>query len=105
LKKIQVAYVGNAVGAQLNELKGTIGQHVLTSAGIDGIPVTNVENACSSASSALRLAVLEVASGSHDVALAVGVEKMYTGDTAKAAASWPREHLCQIWIYLCCWYA
>jgi len=75
------------VGAQLNELKGTIGQHVLTSAGIDSIPVTNVENACSSASSALRLAVLEVASGSHDVALAVGVEKMYTGDTAKAAAS------------------
>ena len=87
LKKIEVAYVGNAVGAQLNELKGTIGQHVLTTAGIDGIPVTNVENACSSASSALRLAVLEVASGSHDVAMAVGVEKMYTGDTAKAAAS------------------
>jgi acetyl-CoA acyltransferase len=87
LKKIEVAYVGNAVGAQLNELKGTIGQHVLTSAGIDAIPVTNVENACSSGSSALRLAVLEVASGSHDVAMAVGVEKMYTGDTAKAAAS------------------
>jgi acetyl-CoA acyltransferase len=87
LKQIQVAYVGNAVGAQLNELKGTIGQHVLTTAGIDSIPVTNVENACSSASSALRLALLEVASGNHDVALAVGVEKMYTGDTAKAAAS------------------
>ena len=87
LKQIQVAYVGNAVGAQLNELKGTIGQHVLTTAGIDSIPVTNVENACSSASSAFRLALLEVASGNHDVALAVGVEKMYTGDTAKAAAS------------------
>ena len=42
LKQIQVAYVGNAVGPQLNELKGTIGQHVLTTAGIDSIPVTNV---------------------------------------------------------------
>jgi acetyl-CoA acyltransferase len=86
-KQIQVAYVANALSQQLNELKGIVGQHVLTSAGIDRIPVTNLENACSSASSALRLAVLEVASGNYEIALAAGVEKMYTGDTAKAAAS------------------
>ncbi|UCH23426.1 MAG: thiolase family protein [Deltaproteobacteria bacterium] len=87
MNKIQVAYVGNALGPQLNELKGTIGQHILTNAGFQKIPITNVENACSSGSSALRLACLEVASGNYDMALALGVEKMYTGDSAKAAAA------------------
>ena len=87
IKRIQVAYVGNALGAQLNELKGTIGQHILTHAGFERIPITNVENACSSGSTALRLACLEVASGNHDVALALGVEKMYSGDSSKAAAA------------------
>jgi acetyl-CoA acyltransferase len=87
IKQIQVAYVGNALGAQLNELKGTIGQHILTYAGFEKIPITNVENACSSGSTALRLACLEVASGNANVALALGVEKMYSGDNAKAAAA------------------
>ncbi|MFC1820567.1 beta-ketoacyl synthase N-terminal-like domain-containing protein [Thermodesulfobacteriota bacterium] len=87
MKQIQVAYVGNALGPQLNELKGTIGQHILTHAGLQKIPITNVENACSSGSTALRLACLEVASGNHDIALALGVEKMYSGDSAKAAAA------------------
>ena len=48
-----------------------------------GIPVINVENACASAMTALRGAWLEVASGAADVALAVGVEKMFVGDTAR----------------------
>lgn len=86
-KDIQVAYVGNGLAAQLTELKGTIGQHVLTEAGIFGIPIINVENACSSASTALRGAFLEVGMGNVDVALALGVEKLYCGDTAKSAAA------------------
>lgn len=44
----------------------------------------NVENACASGSTAFRGAWLEVASGLHDVALALGVEKMYCEDTAKS---------------------
>lgn len=86
-KDIQVAYVANAVGPQLIDLKGTIGQHILISAGIQGIPVINVENACSSGSTALRGALLEVASGNCDVALALGAEKLFCGDTAKSAAA------------------
>jgi acetyl-CoA acyltransferase len=43
VKDIELAYVGNGLGPQLTELKGTIGQHVLTSAGIFGVPVVNVE--------------------------------------------------------------
>ena len=73
------------MGQQLTELKGTVGQHVLTSAGVFGIPVINVENACSGGSTALRGALLEVASGNCDIALALGVEKLFCGDSAKSA--------------------
>jgi acetyl-CoA acetyltransferase len=87
IKDIGVVYVGNALAPQLTELKGTIGQHVVTEAGIFGVPVINVENACSSGSTALRGAFLEVASGTCDVALALGVEKLFCGDTARSAAA------------------
>lgn len=87
LTDIEVAYVGNGLAPQLTELKGTIGQHVLTQAGLFGVPIINVENACSSGSTALRGAYLEVASGNCDVALALGVEKLFCGDTAKSAAA------------------
>jgi acetyl-CoA acyltransferase len=86
-KSIEVAYVGNGLAPQLTDLKGTIGQHVLTQAGIFGVPVINVENACSSGSTALRGAYLEVASGNADMALALGVEKLFCGDTARSAAA------------------
>lgn len=84
-KDIQIAYVANALAYQLTELKGTIGQHVLAAAGFFGIPIINVENACSSGSNAFRNACLEVASGNYDVALALGVEKLYCADTARSA--------------------
>jgi acetyl-CoA acyltransferase len=87
VKDIEVAYVGNALAPQLTDLKGTIGQHILTEAGIFGVPVINVENACSSGSTALRGAFLEVSSGTCDVALALGVEKLFCGDTARSAAA------------------
>ena len=44
--------------------------------GIDAIPVTNVENACAGASTALHLAYTGVRAGMVDVALAVGSEKI-----------------------------
>lgn len=80
---IGVAYVGNSLGGLLNGQEGVRGQVVLQHSGISGVPVVNVENACASAATALRGAWLEVASGATDVALAVGVEKMYVGDTAR----------------------
>jgi acetyl-CoA acetyltransferase len=82
---IQIAYVANSIGYQLTELKGTIGQHVLAAAGFFKIPIINVENACSSGSTALRNACLEVASGNNDVALALGVEKLFCDNTARSA--------------------
>ena len=40
------------------------------------IAVNNVENACASGSSAFQSAVIDVASGYHDVSLAIGFEKL-----------------------------
>jgi acetyl-CoA acetyltransferase len=55
--------------------------------GIGGIPVINVENACASSATALNGAWAMVALGEMDVALAVGMEKMYMEDRAKVAGA------------------
>jgi acetyl-CoA acetyltransferase len=80
---VQAAYVGNSLGGLLTGQEGVRGQVVLQHSGITGIPIVNVENACASAMTALRGAWLEVASGAADVALAIGVEKMNVGDSAR----------------------
>jgi len=57
--------------------------------GLTGIPIVNVENACSSGSSALRLAYQEVAAEIYDVVLAVGSEKTQRGAIpSKAFRPW-----------------
>ncbi|HEY5145844.1 MAG TPA: thiolase family protein [Polyangiaceae bacterium] len=53
------------------------GQVALRPLGIDTIPITNVENACASGSTALHGAWKDVASGLYDVSLALGVEKIH----------------------------
>jgi acetyl-CoA acetyltransferase len=86
-KDIQVAYVANAAYGLIYQKVGTLGQVVLARCGLGGIPIINVENACAGGSTALRGAYLEVASGNYDVAMAVGVEKMYCADVAKSIAA------------------
>lgn len=84
---LNVAYVGNSLGGLLTGQEGVRGQVVMQHSGITGIPVVNVENACASAATALRGAWLEVASGAADVAIAVGVEKMFVGDSARTVGA------------------
>ncbi len=85
--EIGAAYCGNAVAGPLTGQTMCLGQIVLKEAGITGIPIVNVENACASGSTAFREAWIGVASGLYDVALAVGVEKLYIGDTARTTAA------------------
>src|SRR5438046_5066110 len=54
-----------------------------------GRPMTRVQNYCASGMDALRNACLAVASGMHDVALAVGFEKMRDGGFARPNRSHP----------------
>jgi acetyl-CoA acetyltransferase len=80
---IEVAYVGNAVAGLMTGQSMILGEVILRELGIVGIPITNVENACGSGSSALREAWIAVGSGLYDVALALGVEKLHVGDLAR----------------------
>lgn len=57
----------------------TCGQYALYDVGMTGIPVINVNNNCSSGSTALFLARQAVASGAVECALAFGFEEMQRG--------------------------
>ena len=70
---VQQAYVGYVYG------DSTSGQAALYGLGQTGIPVVNVNNNCSTGSSALWLARQAVASGAADCVLALGFEQMEPG--------------------------
>ena len=72
-EKVQQAYAGYVYG------DSTAGQRGLYEVGMTGIPVVNVNNNCSTGSSALFLARQAVASGAADCALAFGFEHMSPG--------------------------
>jgi len=55
------------------------GHQICTAMGRTGLAITNVENASASGSSAFREAYLSIASGSCDIALAMGVDKKALG--------------------------
>ena len=83
---MRAAFFANASQAAIEGQYMIPGEIALRSMGIGGIPVTNVENACASASSAFHLAYGQLKAGLADVALAVGAEKMYHRDKAKTFA-------------------
>lgn len=87
LKDIQIAYVGNGLAGLLTGQEGVRGQVVLKEVGLQGLPIINVEGACASGSLAVFGAWMSVASGYCDMALALGLEKMYVGDTATTTAA------------------
>ena len=72
-KLVQQAYVGYVYG------DSTSGQSALYEVGLSGIPVVNVNNNCSTGSSALFLARQAVESGAVECALALGFEQMQPG--------------------------
>jgi acetyl-CoA acetyltransferase len=69
-KSLDAVYCGTVFGGML------AGQRVCKELGITGMPIINVENACSSGSSALAQAWTAIASGRHDVIAVIGVEKL-----------------------------
>ena len=85
--QLQGAWVGNAAQGLLNGQECIRGQVVLRAMGIGGIPVVNVENACASSATALNGAWAMVALGEMEVAIAIGMEKMYMEDKSKVIAA------------------
>jgi sterol carrier protein 2 len=72
-RAVQIAYAGYVYG------DSTSGQTAIYEVGQSGIPIFNVNNNCSSGSSALYLARTAVETGQADVALALGFEQMQPG--------------------------
>jgi acetyl-CoA acetyltransferase len=68
--KVEAGYCGTVFGGSMS------GQKIFKETGLTGMPVINVENACSSGSTAFREAWLAVASGLHDMVIVVGAEKL-----------------------------
>lgn len=71
--RVRQAYVGYVYG------ESTSGQRAVYELGMTGIPVVNVNNNCSTGSTALYLAAQAIRGGLADCTLALGFEKMQPG--------------------------
>ncbi|WP_341703393.1 lipid-transfer protein [Ferrovibrio sp.] len=80
---VQQAYAGYVYG------DSTCGQKALYRLGMTGIPVVNVNNNCSTGSTALFLARQAVRSGAADCVLALGFEQMKPGALGSVYADRP----------------
>jgi acetyl-CoA C-acetyltransferase len=69
LKDIQAAWLGTALG-------GLLGMRLARALKTEYIPVTRVENLCTTATDAMRQACYAVAAGACEIALVCGVEKL-----------------------------
>jgi len=81
--QIEQAYVGYVYG------DSTSGQKTVYKLGMTGIPVINVNNNCSTGSTALFLARQAIASGAADCVLALGFEQMKPGALGTVFADRP----------------
>ena len=79
---IEQAYAGYVHGYS------TSGQRALYQVGMTGIPVINVNNNCSSGSTALYLARQAIASGAAECVLALGFEEMRPGALGTTDGEW-----------------
>jgi len=79
-KDIEAAWFSNT-GWGMTDFQHCIrGQVALSANGLAKIPITNVENACASASTALHGAWTAIKAGLYDCVLAIGTEKVYNED-------------------------
>lgn len=83
-KDVEIVYSSNALAGLLQGQEQIRGQSVLRDVGIERVPVVNVENACAGASTAFAQAVMAIRAGVARVALTVGFEKMFVGDTSRS---------------------
>lgn len=85
-KDIQAVFCGSCY------LGVAIGHKIIKEVGLTGIPIVNIENACSTGASALRLAYQEVAAEIYDAVLVMGVEKNPKGPIpSKAFLPWESQ--------------
>ncbi len=87
-QSVQIAYFGHVYYQGMS-----LGEATLRELGLTGIPIINVENACSSGSTAFWQAYWGIATGLYDVALAFGAEKVPRGPVTVTAEDSPERFL------------
>jgi acetyl-CoA acyltransferase len=80
--QVDMAFVASTVNALTTGQVAVVGQVLMTEAGLSGIPVHNVENACAGSSTAVNLSTHAVMAGAANAVLVVGIEKMTAPDRA-----------------------
>jgi acetyl-CoA C-acetyltransferase len=75
IERVDALFAGNMLGGAINGQEN-LGALLADAAGLLPAEAWKVEAACASGGAAVRAAALSVAAGAHDVAVAVGVEKM-----------------------------
>ena len=83
--ELGLVIVGNAMAGRLSDQGCVRGQTWLRKAGLSEAAIVNVDNSCAGGSSALHLATMAATAQDRPV-LALGVEKMWTGDRAETIA-------------------
>jgi benzoylsuccinyl-CoA thiolase BbsB subunit len=83
---IQAAYFGHVYYEGMS-----MGERVLSPLGLTGIPIVNVENACSSGSTALWQAFWMIDSGLYDAVLVFGAEKVPSGPVTVTSEDSPER--------------
>ncbi|WP_439102409.1 thiolase family protein [Congregibacter sp.] len=86
-RDIQSAWFSNTRQPMLEGQNTIRGQIALRAAGIEGIPIINVENACASGSTAAHQAMTAIRAGMIDIALVIGAEKMVYKDRSEKVAA------------------
>jgi acetyl-CoA acetyltransferase len=87
-KDIPVAYFGHVYYHGMS-----VGETALSKLGLTSVPIINVENACSSGSTAFWQAYWGITSGIFDLALAFGAEKVPSGPVTVTAAASPDRYI------------
>jgi acetyl-CoA acyltransferase len=77
-REVEQGYVGYVYG------ESTSGQRAIYELGLTGIPIVNVNNNCSTGSTALFMAAQAIRGGLADCTIALGFEKMKPGSLAAA---------------------
>ena len=85
---IPVAYFGHVYYQGMS-----VGETTLAQLGLTGVPIINVENACSSGSTAFWQAYWGITSGVFDMALAFGAEKVPGGPVSVTADDSPARFI------------
>lgn len=85
---LEAAFFSNTFWGMYTNQHSIRGEVVMRSMGVGKIPITNVENACAGASTALHHAYVGIKAGMYDVAIAIGSEKITHPDKAFALGAY-----------------